>query len=130
MLSLLFFLVVAAHGETMYQISESELTELEAIQKRQESRIQSLENLLGERESELSERKNDIKKSETLLMEQAQTIGDLEISFEEYENVVRLTMADMQAEIQREKTKATIFGIVAVVTSITAVGFGIYMGVK
>jgi septal ring factor EnvC (AmiA/AmiB activator) len=122
--------LIGARAETYYQISESELAELEAIQQRQENRIKSLENSLTERENELSEKKKDLQKKDELLMEQAQTISDLEASFDEYENVVEMTLEDKNKEIEKLRRNTVVWQVLTGIGSAAAVGLGIFAAVK
>lgn len=118
----LFCSFAVTEGEEMYQISESELNELEEIQKLQENRIGGLEILLNEKEKLQTEKETLLTKKEQLLMEQSETINDLEVSFDEYAN-------EAEGMIRELRTKNVLWKVLTIVGSAVAAGSLIYIGV-
>lgn len=85
-LSLLLASVYGGYSETLYSISESELTELETTLTRQREIIESLQVQLSEQSSTLTRLSTTTSEQQTLLQRQWTTIDALRESLTEYES--------------------------------------------
>jgi septal ring factor EnvC (AmiA/AmiB activator) len=105
---LLFSFPVVA--EKMYQISETELTQLETNNAELEKELKNQEELTIKLQAELSEVKSWLAKSETARLEAESSLTKISLSFDEYEKEVQRTIRGNQiAEILEKVAIGVVF---------------------
>ncbi|MCH8517482.1 MAG: hypothetical protein LAT68_14245 [Cyclobacteriaceae bacterium] len=88
-MALLLSLSVPLYSEAVYEITESELTELETTLTEQRTTIARLQTTLDEQHATLSRLSTTIERQQSLLSQQWTAIDELRTSFEEYESAAR-----------------------------------------
>ena len=88
-LSLLVSLPISVFAEAVYEITESELTELETTLTEQATTIETQAATLTRLQSTISEQATTLTRLSTTIDRQANTIETLSTSFDEYESAAR-----------------------------------------